>query len=65
MNKSVEECREASARVPRIVNGLEAWIFRAEQFGTYGVRFYAPAEIFPGFSFLSDRDGVFTAIEKL
>ena len=65
MNKSVEECREASARVPRIVNGLEAWIFRAEQFGTYGVRFYAPGEIFPGFSFLSDRDGVFTAIEKL
>ena len=65
MCKSVEECREASTRIPSKVNGLEAWIFRAEQFGTYGVRFYAPAEIFPGFSFLSDRDGVFTAIEKL
>ena len=65
MNKSVEECREASVRVPRVVNGLEAWIFRAERFGTYGVRFYAPGEIFPGFSFLSDLDGVYTAVEKL
>ena len=65
MNKSVEECREASARVPRTVNGLEAWIFRAERFGTYGIRVYAPAEIFPGFSFQSEHDGVYTAVEKL
>lgn len=65
MNKSIEECREASARVPRIVNGLEAWIFRAESYGTYGVRFCVPAEIFPGLSFQSEYDGVYTAVEKL
>ena len=65
MCKSVEECREASTRIPRKVNGLEAWIFRAESFGTYGVRFYAPSEISPGYSFRSDYDGVFTAVEKL
>ena len=65
MCKSVEECREASTRIPGKVNGLEAWIFRAERFGTYGVRFYAPGEIFPGYSFRSDYDGVFTAVEKL
>ena len=65
MCKSVEECREASTRIPRTVNGLEAWIFRAERFGTYGVRFYAPSEIVPGFSFQSEHDGVFTAVEKL
>ena len=65
MSKTVMECREASVRIPRVVNGLEAWIFRAERFGTYGVRFYAPGEIFPGYSFRSDYDGVFTAVEKL
>lgn len=65
MNKSVEECRGASTRVPCVVNGLEAWIFLAERFGTYGIRFYASAEIFPGFSFRSEHDGIFTAIEKL
>ena len=65
MCKSVEACRAESVRIPRMVNGLEAWIFRAERFGTYGVRFYAPGEIFPGFSFLSDHDGVYTAVEKL
>lgn len=65
MSKSVEECRKASTHIPRIVNGLEAWIFRAERFGTYGIRFYAPAEIFPGFSFQSTYDGIYTAVEKL
>ncbi len=65
MCKSVEACRAESVRIPCVVNGLEAWIFRAESFGTYGVRFYAPGEIFPGYSFQSDYDGVFTAVEKL
>lgn len=65
MCKSVEECRAESVRIPRAVNGLEAWIFRSERFGTYGVRFYTPGEIFPGYSFQSDHDGVFTAVEKL
>ena len=46
MCKSVEECRAESVRIPRAVNGLEAWIFRSERFGTYSVRFYAPGEIF-------------------
>ncbi len=65
MSKSVNECRADSVRIPRMVNGLEAWIFRAERFGTYGVRFYAPGEILPGFSFQSEHDGVYTAVEKL
>lgn len=65
MNLSVAECREASKRVPRTVNGLEAWIFRADRFGTYGVRFYAPGSIVPGYAFESDHDGQYTAIEKL
>ena len=65
MCKSVEECREASTRIPRTVNGLKAWIFRAERFGTYGVRFYSPAEIVPGFSFQTEHDGIYTAIGKL
>lgn len=65
MCKSVEACRAESVGIPRVANGLEAWIFRAESFGTYGVRFYAPGEIFPGYSFQSDYDGVFTAVEKL
>ena len=65
MCKSVEACRAESVRIPRVVNGLEARIFRAESFGTYGVRFYVPGEIFPGYSFRSDYDGVFTAVEKL
>ena len=65
MCKSVEACRAESVRIPCVVNGLEAWIFRAESFGTYGVRFYSPAEIVPGFSFQSEHDGVFTAVEKL
>lgn len=65
MSKSVMECREASTRIPRVVNGLEAWICKSEKFHTYGVRFYAPGEISPGESFPVDHDGIFTAIEKL
>lgn len=65
MSKSVMECREASTRIPRVVNGLEAWICKSEKFHTYGVRFYAPGEISPGDSFPVDYDGIFTAIEKL
>ena len=65
MCTSVEACRAESVRIPRVVTGLDAWIFRAESFGTYGVRFYVPGEIFPGYSFRSDYDGVFTAVEKL
>lgn len=65
MSKTVMECREASARIPRIVNGLEAWICKSERFHTFGVRFYAPGEISPGDSFPVDHDGIFTAVEKL
>lgn len=65
MSKSVIECREASTRIPRVVNGLEAWICKSEKFHTYGVRFYAPGEISPDDSFPVDHDGIFTAIEKL
>ena len=65
MCKSVEAGRAESVGIPRVGNGREAWSFRAEQFGTYGVRFYVPGEIFPGYSFRSDYDGVFTAVEKL
>ncbi len=65
MSKSVMECREASTRIPRVVNGLEAWICKSEKFHTYGVRFYTPGEISPGDSFPVDHDGIFTAIEKL
>lgn len=65
MSKTVMECREASTRIPRIVNGLEAWICKSERFHTFGVRFYAPGEISPGDSFTVDHDGIFTAVEKL
>ena len=65
MNNTVLECREASARIPLVVNGLEAWICKSEKFHTYGVRFYAPGEISPGDSFPVDHDGIFTAVEKL
>lgn len=65
MSKTVMECREASVRIPRVVNGLEAWICKSERFHTFGVRFYAPGEISPGDSFPVDHDGIFTAIEKL
>lgn len=65
MCKSVSECKEAHRNTPRVVNGLEAWIFRSERFGTYGVRFYAPGAVEPGYSFQSEHDGVFTAAEKL
>lgn len=65
MNNTVLECREASARIPRVVNGLEAWICKSEKFHTYGVRFYAPGEISPGDSFPVEHDGIFTAVERL
>jgi len=65
MCKSVSECREAHRNIHRTVNGLEAWIFRSEKFGTYGIMYYAPGTIEPGFSFKSEYDGIFTAAEKL
>ncbi len=65
MCKSVEACRAESLRIPRVANGLEAWICKSESFKNYGVRFYAPGAISPGYSFQSDYDGVFTAVEKL
>lgn len=65
MCKTVKACRESSSRIPRAKNGLEAWIFKAEKFGTYGVRFCAPGEIFPGYAVQTIHDGMYTAVEKL
>ena len=65
MCKSISECRDKNCNVPRNVNGLEAWIFFSEMFGTYAVRFYAPGAVFPGYSFQSEHDGSFSAVERL
>lgn len=65
MSKTVMDCRAESTHIPRVVNGLEAWILRSEIFGTYGVQFYAPGKIAPGVSIQTEHDGVYTAVEKL
>ena len=65
MCKSISECREAHCKIPHVVNGLEAWVFLSEKFGAYGVRFYAPGTVKPGYSFQSEYDGIFSAVERL